>query len=200
MNHRVVMNTRSIAVIITFTALCIALIPLRIPTVYWPGFYYYWWEIPIIAAFLLFGFKVALSIWVLNTLARMVIGGSANPLLLPIIGLMPLLTMLFGVYLANKLVASRVSKGKSISEARKIVYVTALGVAVRAIILPFIDYFVNYHILFPFFLGRDFPEAIILSLMPGIVIFNILVPFYGVSIGYLVAKTVSKNLKTGPEL
>jgi len=199
MNHCVVMNTRSIAIIITFTALCIVLIPLRIPTVYWPGFYYYWWEIPIIAAFLLFGFKVALSISVLNTLARMVIGVSPNPLLLPIISFTPLLTMLFGVYLANKLIASRVSKGKPISEAKKVVYVVALGVAVRAAIMPFIDY-AYYYTLFPFFLGRTFSEAYIIAILPGIVLFNILVPLYGVSIGYLVAKTVGKSLKIGPEL
>jgi len=193
------MNTRSIAIIITFTALCIALVPFRIPTIYWPGFYYYWWEIPIIAAFLLFGFKVALSISVLNTLARMVIGVSPTPLLLPLISFQPLLVMLFGVYLAQKLIQRQFLKGKTISDARKGVYVTALAVAFRAMILPFIDY-VNYHTLFPFFVGRDFPDAYIMGIMPGIVLFNILVPLYGVSIGYLVAKTVGKNLKIRPNL
>jgi riboflavin transporter FmnP len=199
MNHCVVMNTRSIALIITFTALCIVLIPLRIPTIYWPGFYYYWWEIPIIAAFLLFGFKVAFSIWVLNTLARMVMGVSPNPLLLPIIGLMPLLTMLLGVYLAQKLVSRRASERKTISDARKGVYLTALGVAFRAAIMPFIDY-AYYYTLFPFFLGRTFTDAYVIAILPGIVLLNILVPLYGVSIGYLIAKTVGKNLKIRPDL
>jgi riboflavin transporter FmnP len=193
------MNTRSIAIIITFTALCIVLIPLRIPTVYWPGFYYYFWEIPIVAAFLLFGFKIALSISVLNTLARMVILPLANPLIIPIINFQPLLTMLLGVYLAQKLVLRRASEGKSISDARKGAYVTALGVAVRATIMPFIDY-AYYYTLFPFFLGRTFSEAYVIAILPGIVLFNILVPLYGVSIGYLVAKTVGKSLKIGPEL
>jgi hypothetical protein len=199
MNNCVVMNTRSIAIIITFTALCIALIPFRIPSIYWPGFYYYWWEIPIIAAFLLFGFKVAFSISVLNTLARMMIGVNPNPLLLPLISFQPLIVMLFGVYLAQKLIQRQLLKGKSISDARKGMYVTALGVAVRATIMPFIDY-AYYYTLFPFFLGRTFSEAYIIALIPGIVLFNILVPLYGVSIGYLVAKTVGKNLKIGPEL
>jgi riboflavin transporter FmnP len=193
------MNTRSIALIITFTALCIVLIPLRIPTIYWPGFYYYWWEIPIIAAFLLFGFKVAFSIWVLNTLARMVMGVSPNPLLLPIIGLMPLLTMLLGVYLAQKLVSRRASERKTISDARKGVYLTALGVAFRAAIMPFIDY-AYYYTLFPFFLGRTFTDAYVIAILPGIVLLNILVPLYGVSIGYLIAKTVGKNLRIRPDL
>jgi hypothetical protein len=49
-------------------------------------------------------------------------------------------------------------------------------------------------------LGRDFSEAFILALMPGIVLFNILVPLYGVSIGFLLAKAVNKNLKMGTKL
>jgi hypothetical protein len=190
------MNTRSIAIIITFTALSIVLIPVRVPALSWPGFYYYFWGIPIVAAFLLFDFKVALSVVVLNTLARMVIGVSPNPLLLPVIVFAPFLTMLCGVYLANKLIAHRDSIGKPISEARKIVYVTALGVAFRGMIMPFVDY-ANYHTVFPFFLGIDIPEAYIMGIMPGIVMFNIIVPLYEVSIGYVIAKTVGKSLRIG---
>jgi len=199
MNDCVAMNTRSIAIIITFTALCIVLIPLRIPTVYWPGFYYYWWEIPIIAAFLLFGFKVAISISVLNTFARLVIVPGLSPFLQLYTSFLPLLTMLLGVHLAHKILLRRVSDGKPISEARAATYFTALGVGVRAGIMPFIAY-AEYHTIFPFFLSRDFSEAFIIALMPGIVVFNILVPLYGVSIGYLIAKTVGKSLKIGPEL
>ena len=193
------MKTKEITLIITFTALCIALVPIRIPTFYWPGFNYYFWEIPIIAAFLLFGFKVAFSISVLNALARLLVFPGQSPLLAFIIGFMPLLTMLLGVYLAKKLIQRQVLNGKSISAARATLYFTTLGVLVRAGIMPFIDY-AQYHFLFPLFLGRDFSEAYILALMPGIVVFNILLPLYGVSIGFLVAKAVGKNLKVGTKL
>jgi hypothetical protein len=192
------MNTRSIAIVITFTALCIALIPLRIPTVYWPGFNYYFWGIPTVAAFLLFGFKISLSISVLNTLARMVILPLANPLIIPLISFQPLLTMLLGVCLGQKLILRRASKGKSTSDATKGLYLITLGVAVRATIMPFVDY-VNYHAVLPLFFGT-FAESYIIALMPGILLFNILVPLYEVSIGYLVAKTVNKSLKIGPVL
>lgn len=199
MDYGGVMSAKSIAIIVTFTALCLALVPFRIPALNWPGMYYYWWEIPIIVAFLLFGFKIALSIAVLNAIARLVFFQTPGVFLILITSFPPLLTMLFGVYLANKLIVSRVSKGKPISEAKKAMYVVALGVAVRATITPFIDY-AEYHSLFPFFLGRSFSEAYIIALIPGIVLFNILVPLYGVSIGYLVAKTVSKSLKIGKNL
>jgi hypothetical protein len=190
----VLMNTRSIAIIITFTALSIVLIPVRVPAISLPNFYYYFWGIPIVAAFLLFNFKVALAVTVLNTLARMAMGVNPNPLILPVIIWAPYLTMLGGVYLANKLIAQRISIGKPISEARKIVYVTALGVAFRGVIMPFVDY-ANYHTVFPFFLGLNIPEAYIMGIMPGIVIFNILVPLYEVSIGYTIAETARKSLR-----
>jgi riboflavin transporter FmnP len=193
------MNTKEITLIITFTALCIVLIPIRIPTLYWPGFNYYFWEIPIVAAFLLFGFKVAFPISVLNAVVKLVFFPGQAPLLGFIIGFMPTLTMLFGVYLAQKFIKTRVSDGKTISATRATILYTALGVAARAGIMPFIDY-AQYHLLFPLFLGRDFSEAFILALMPGIVLFNILVPLYGVSIGFLLAKAVNKNLKMGTKL
>jgi riboflavin transporter FmnP len=193
------MNTKEITLIITFTALCIVLIPIRIPTLYWPGFNYYFWGIPIVAAFLLFGFKVAFSISVLTVAARLLVFPGQAPLLASIISFMPLLTMLLGVYLAQRFIQHRISNGKSISAARAAVYFTALGIALRVGIMPFIDY-EQYHFLFPFFLGREFSEAYILAIMPGVVIFNILVPLYEVSIGFLLAKVVDKNLKMGTSL
>ena len=51
------MNTRAIALTIAFAALTIALNPVRIPSIYLTGFYYRILEIPIVAAFLLFGSK-----------------------------------------------------------------------------------------------------------------------------------------------
>ena len=112
---------------------------------------------------------------------------------------LPLLSMLFSVYLAHKILLRRVSDGKPISAARASTYFTALGVAFRAGIMPFIAY-AEYHTIFPFFLSKAFSEAYIIAIMPGIVLFNILVPLYGVSIGYLAAKTVGKSLKIGPHL
>jgi riboflavin transporter FmnP len=150
LNDYDLMDTKSITIIVTFTAMCIVLIPIRIPTIYWPGFAYYFWEIPIIIAFLLFGFRVALSTAVLNAAARLVFFPGPAPLLSLIMGFPPLLTMLLGIHLARKLIQRQVLEGKSISTARATVYLTALGVAVRAGIMPFIDY-AEYIPLFPFF-------------------------------------------------
>jgi hypothetical protein len=52
------LNTRAIALTIVFAALSIALTPVAIPAVYMIGFFYRFWEIPIVAAFLLLSPKI----------------------------------------------------------------------------------------------------------------------------------------------
>ncbi len=190
------MKAKSIAIIATFTALCIALVPFRIPAFNWPGMFYYWWEIPIVAAYLLFGFKTAFSIALLNLVARLLYFQPPGAFLMFAVSLPPLLTMLLGVYIAQRLFTKKVSMGKPLSEPKKGTYMTALGVAVRAGAMPLVGY-LNYHTFYPFFLGRAFSEAYVVGLLPGILLFNIIVPLYTVSIGYIVAKTVDKNLKVG---
>lgn len=195
------MNTRAIATIIVFAALSIALIPVRVPTVYLPGFYYYTFEIPIVAASLLFGLKCGISVAVLSNAARMLIApGPLGVFMLPW-GSMVTLTTLLGVYLAHRLFTRRPSQEKTLLGRRPIIFFTGLGVMSRAAIMSIIDYTVLYRILLPLlFPNITFSEAYIMALMPGIVIFNVTLPLYTIPIGYFAAKTVSKNLKVGNQL
>jgi riboflavin transporter FmnP len=193
-------NTKAIAITIAFAALSIALVPFRILTLYWPGMYYYFWEIPIVAAFLLFGFKCGVSVAVLNGIARMVlIPGPLGFFMVPW-GVVVTSSTLLGVYLAYRLFTRRASQEKTLLGRRPVVYFTGLGVLSRAVIMSFLDYAVLYRVLLPFVLGRSFSDAYIIALMPGIVFFNVIVPLYTVSVGYFVAKTVSRNLKVGNQL
>jgi riboflavin transporter FmnP len=194
------MNTRAIATTIAFAALSIALVPFRIPTLYWPGFYYYIWEIPIVAAFLLFGLKCGVSVAILTNTARMLLlPGPLGFFMLPW-GFVVTSTTLLGVYLAHRLFARRASQEKTLLGRRPVVYFTGLGVLSRAAIMSFLDYAVLYRILLPLVLGRSFSDAFIVALMPGIVLFNITLPLYTIPIGYFAAKTVGKNLKVGNPL
>lgn len=95
------MDTKKIAVTIAFAALTIVLNTLRIPTIYWPGFFYRVYEIPIAVAFFLFGPKIGILVATLNLLGQLVFfpvpgGIAAYPF-----GLMAILTMMFRVYLAT---------------------------------------------------------------------------------------------------
>jgi len=194
------MNTKIIAVTIAFAALSIALVPIRIYTLYWSSWYYYFWEIPIVAAFLLFGLKCGVSVAVLNTIARMVlVPGPLGFFMLPW-GLVVTSSTLLGVYLAYKLFTRRPSQEKTLLGRRPVIYFTGLGVLSRAAIMSFLDYAVLYRILLPLVLGRSFSDAYIIALMPGIVFFNVTLPLYTIPIGYFAAKTVSKNLKVGNQL
>ncbi len=64
------MDTKAIALVIAFAALTVALNAIRMPTFYWPGFNYRVYEIPIVVAFLLFGFKIGILISALNVPAN----------------------------------------------------------------------------------------------------------------------------------
>jgi len=62
--------------------------------------------------------------------------------------------------------------------------------------MPLIDYGLLYHILLPLFLGTSIPEAYIVGLVPGFILYNVTVALYTVPIAYLVATKVNSYLKT----
>jgi hypothetical protein len=190
------MDTKAVGTVIAFAALTIVLNPVRIPTIYWPGFFYRVWEIPIVVAFLLFGTRIGVSVAVMNVLAQIFIFPIPAGILAYPWGLVATLTMLLGIYLAYKLVSHRPSQDGSLFAAKPIVYFTSFGIAFRAGIMPFVDYAV-YRSLLPLALGRSFTEAYVVALIPAIVLFNITVALYTVPIGYFIAKKLSKSLKLG---
>lgn len=64
------MDSKTIATIAIFTALSVVLVlsPAKVPAPYAPFLKYQVWEIPIVAAFLLYGPQVGVAISVMNTL------------------------------------------------------------------------------------------------------------------------------------
>ena len=193
-------NTKAIAATIVFAALSIVLVPFRILAFNWPGMYYYWWEIPIVAAFLLFGFKVAASVAVLNGIGRMVLlPGPLGFIMIPW-GVVVTSSTQLGVHLACRLLKRRLAPEEALLGRRPVAYLTGLGVLSRATIMSLLDYTALYSVLLPLALGRSFSVDYIIALMPGIVFFNIIVPLYTVPVGFLLAKIVSRNLKVGNRL
>jgi riboflavin transporter FmnP len=188
------MKSKSIALIVIFAAISVALVPFRIPAPYWPGMYIYWTEIPIVVAYLLFGFRISFSSFTLFQIIKLFIFPSAGIFLGFAISYWPLLTMLLGVYVAQKFISKKVLQSNQISDYKKTVYLIAFAIAFRASIMPFIDY-VNYHTVMPFFLGQTFSELFIATIMPGIILHNIVVPLYTVYIGYFIARIADKRLK-----
>ena len=188
------MDSKKITIIIAFTALTIALNPIRIPTIYWPGFFYRLWEIPIVVAFLFFGPTIGIAIGAMNALTQIILFPIPAGILAYPWGLVATLSMLTGLYLGQRLLNSDLTKSVPFGRLKPIVVLTFFGILFRACIMPFVDYAV-YNSLLPIVLGRTFSEAYVLALIPGIIIFNIIVPLYTIPVSYIVARKISGTLK-----
>src|SRR4030067_2759542 len=96
------METRPVALPIVFSALAVALNPIRIPTVYWPMWSYYVYEIPIVVAFLLLGPRIGIAVAGLHLLGQEVFfsNGLGGLLAYPI-GTVAILVTLLGTHLAT---------------------------------------------------------------------------------------------------
>ena len=173
------MNTRSIAVVAIFAAVSTALGVVRIPTFYWPGLWYTLAEIPIVVAFLLFGFKIGILAEVLHVAGQEIFfpAGLSGAFTYPM-GAISITLMITGIYLANRLITHKIASGNHINEKKSAIYLTAFAIASRGGIMPFFDYGLMYHVLLPLALGYAIPEVYIAGLIPGFVIYNITVAFY----------------------
>jgi hypothetical protein len=189
-----VSSAKAIAIVVVFTALALAISPIRIPALYWPGQYYRIWEIPLIVAFFLFGLKIAYSASVLFALGHVtLLPGALGIFAFPWLIIL-MLIILLGLHL-TKSVIRRISQQEN-HWKKHAFYFTLFGILFRTLIMPFVDYGV-YRFLFPLVIGQSFSDAFIIGLMPGIIFFNLTVPLYTIPISYFAAKTVSKSLKIG---
>ncbi len=67
------MEAKSIALTIVFSSIAIALNLVKIPVIFYPGTFYQISQIPIVAAFLLFGARIGILIGVLNIAGGLVL-------------------------------------------------------------------------------------------------------------------------------
>src|SRR4030042_1148320 len=131
------MNTKTLALTIFFAAVTIALNPaftdLALPAPYAMFLYYQIWEIPIVAAFILIGLKSGVTITLLNTAVLLAVFPGASPTG-PFYNLAAALSMLLGIYLAYKLVASKQkTENSTFRYGTKLIAIsTALGIIFRA--------------------------------------------------------------------
>ncbi len=97
------MDSTKIAVIAVFTALTVALnlSPIKIPAPYAPFLIYQIWEIPIVAAFLLYGLKVGTAISIFNTALLLAVYPGVLPTG-PLYNLAAVFSMLVGVFVTYR--------------------------------------------------------------------------------------------------
>jgi hypothetical protein len=189
------MDTKALVAVIILASIAIALNPIKIPTVFWPGQYYRLWEIPLIVAFFLFGLKLAFLTTTLYATAHVtILSAIVGPIAFPWVIVLMLSTFL-GLSLFLNFGKRKFAKQENTSK-KPLFYSTSFGTLTRVAIMPFVD-LAMYKFLLPIFVGSSFPDSYILGLVPVIVVFNITVPLYSIPIAYIIAKTINKNLNVG---
>ena len=194
------MDTRAIAMTIAFAAITIVLNPaisgVGVPFPPLPSLIYNIWEIAIIAAFLLMGFKSGISIAVLNSLFLFAVYPGPSNSIFAVGNSVAASSMMVGIYIANRFTRKNRPKEKPFG-ARKIALSIILAMLLRIVVMaPIMFAILHFGILAP-----KIPDSLIVTIvLPIQAVFNITIALYTIPSGFLLAKVVSRNLKVGNEI
>ena len=195
------MNTKTIALTITLSALTVVLNPAflgpAIPAPFLPIVNYHIYEIPIVVAFFLIGPKYGFTVAVLNAIIMQAVFPNA-PFIRPLPNLVAVSSMLLGVYLAYKLVARGVNQESALQERKLAIFATGSGILCRVAVMETLNYVMMRYSVNSF--GVPMPGSMILVFLVLLAVFDITLTLYTVPTGYLIARTVSKNLKVGSKI
>ena len=195
------MNTKTLATIIVFVALAVAIdafvphIPFPVPL--YSYLYYNLWEIPIVVIFMLYGLKTAVPVAVLNAFILVIIfpGSLISG---PFYNLIAVLSMLIGVFAAYKIATYKCSKEKLIPFLKKHelglgISMTTLGVTTRIIITTISNY---YLIAQTPPIGFGFSHDAIIAFLPFSALFNGTQALFTIPVALATSIAVFSALKT----
>lgn len=187
------MNAKNITITAVFAALTIVLNPaisgIGIPAPYAPFLIYELWEIPIVVAVFLYGLKFGISIAALNTVALLALFPGALPTG-PFYNLAAVLSMLFGIFIANKIRLS--NKPEDSFRVKRTALYTIFGMTLRVTIMTVINY---TFLRFPPPVGFAYPEEVIIATIPLTGLFNATLSLYTIPLGSSIAKLIRSNAK-----
>ncbi|MCL4518152.1 MAG: hypothetical protein M1587_03045 [Thaumarchaeota archaeon] len=178
-------GSRRISVIGLFVALAIILnLVVKIPAPYAGFLTYEIWEIPIVTAFLLFGFSIALPVAAMNFLILLMFPGVI--LAGPLYNLVALLSMLGGVALAL-----RVGK-RNAGNYSTVILATILGALIRVVVMTPVN-----AVLLQFSppLGFGLAFKAVLAILPPISFFNGTVALYTIPIAFIAARESGRRIR-----
>ena len=194
------MNIRAIAMTIAFAAITIVLNPaisgVGVPFPPIPSLIYNIWEIAIIAAFLLMGFKSGISIAILNSVFLFAVYPGPSNSIFAVGNTVAASSMMVGICIANRFTRKNSQEEKSFG-VRQIMFSTILAMLLRVVVMaPIMFAILHYGILVP-----EIPDSFIIAVvLPIQAVFNITIALYTVPVGFLLAKVVNRNLKVGNEI
>ncbi len=187
------LQTKTIALVITLSALSIVLNPtiskLAVPAPFLLGtnLVFQFFEIPILIAFLLMGIKPGLMVALINSVA-MVFIYPGRTFLYPVANLLAVTAVIVGVYLAITLYSHR-TQVSHLTGNRVILYSTISGILFRVIVM--IPWWFASSLLV-----RSVPiPAILSTVLPVEVFYNAILTLYTIPIAYIIAKTINRSLR-----
>jgi hypothetical protein len=193
------MRTREIALAITFAAVAIALTAIRIPTFFYPNGSFRFSQIPVIVAFLIFGFRIGFSVGFFTLIGQIAVfptSPSAIVIAYPMDFVSSLL-MILGMYVSSKMIKKGSSASNFLSR-KPALNLTLFAALFRGSIGSILDYTIVFHVLVPLFVQFTLSEAFIVGLIPSFIAYNLIVTIYTVPAAYAVAKRVSRSLEIKP--
>jgi riboflavin transporter FmnP len=190
------LDTKSITLIAVFAAIAVILNTIRIPTIYFPNFFYVLYDIPVIVSFIIYGFKVGFLVETIHIMGQEIFFpmGMGGVVTYPF-GLVIHTFMFSGIYFAYKVSKKSNNKDSFRGKRKGIIYSTGFALALRGGLMPFIDYFVLYTLLLPLALSVVIPQSYILALVPAFIVYNVTSTLYAVPIAYAIATKTSNYLR-----
>jgi riboflavin transporter FmnP len=188
------MSTKAFVISIAFAVIAMVLNPavtgIKIPAPFLPGMYYQVWDIPIIVAFLLLGFKYGVFAGLLNSFFLFaVFPGPSQPLYAPS-SVISELSMMIGIYLGIKLFIRLGIAQKTVSRIKIIVSSTLLGIIVRIPIMLTVTFFFLRYLM-------GFGQSVTFSFLLVQIFYIIITVAYTIPSAFAVARIINKNLKVG---
>ena len=183
--------SKTIAAIAIFTALSVALVmsPLKFPAPYAPFLKYQIWEVPTVAAFLLYGPLVGVTVSIINAGILLAVYPGDLPTG-PLYNLAAVLSMLLGIYIIHKFAARYFSKRQ---ETILTAFSTALGSIARVGVMTIVNLvFLQY----PYPIGLSMSAEAITAMLPVIALYNATLALYTIPLGYFVSRAVSVGTNT----
>lgn len=191
-------RTKTLALIVTFAALAVVLnlVGPKIPYPFAPYLFFQFWEVPIVVAFLLIGYKAGILVSVINTLILFVVFPGGLPTG-PLYNLAAVLGMMLGVYLPY-LLATRKCKTENLSSYLKkhavlfTLSATALGTVTRVLVMTVVNYFALQQ---PFPIGLSMPQPAVLAFLPFGALFNAIIAVYTIPLAIGITIAVVSRVK-----
>ena len=191
------MDTKTLSITIVFASVTVALNPaisqIAIPFPPLPFLLYQIWEIPIVAAFILISRKAAVSIAILNAAVLTIFFPGALPTG-PFYNLIATLSILFGIYIIQKVLKNKKEnqKGSEYAKTKLVVLSTVSAMILRVVVMTLVNYIV---LRYPYPIGYELDELVIIASLPLTGLFNATLALYTVPLGLFIAKAINKKLK-----